>query len=355
MKTLALVPWDISTPDTGGKQRCYELLTAVPGVTTFALSWDNQEKQTALNGMPYRVIPAGAKAADRASRLFGQGFKSFDAMPTLCIDDLTVMRKAIDDYNPDLILLEHPWLIELTGGRPYVYDAHNFESMNTATLFGRNSLDYNLVTDIERHAVTGAEHITYCSTDDWRMMSDNWELPPGTHVPNGTHVPDTVATGHNLNLIFIGSNYAPNIRAAQRLIDLAALLPEYHIHIVGRCTDQLAADATNVTLHGYKTEQALDKLLQASHIFVNLVTEGSGTHLKLAKALAYGLPVVTLPAGSRGYNDDVIISAYVDVPETIRAITKSWQQYHKEALGATQQYNWTNIRPQYAEVIHALQ
>jgi hypothetical protein len=214
-----------------------------------------------------------------------------------------------------------------------------------------------MVADIERWTVTGAEHITYCSADDWRMMGDNWahDMPPGTHIPNGTHLPDTTANGHNLNLIFIGSNYGPNIKAAQRLIDLASLLPEYHIHIVGRCTDQLTTDATNVTLHGYKTEQALDRIMAMSHVFVNLVTEGSGTHLKVAKALAYGLPVVTLPAGSRGYYDNVIISSLADIPETVRAVTKSWQRYHTEALGAAQQYNWATIRPQYAEAIHALQ
>jgi hypothetical protein len=354
MKTLALVPWDISTPDTGGKQRCYELLTGVPGVTTFALSWDNQEQQTALEGMPYRVIPAGAKAVDRASKLFGQGFKSFDAMPTLCINDLNVIRKAIDNFDPDLIILEHPWLVELTGGRPHLYDAHNFESLNTATLFGRNSLDYNLVADIEHWAVTQAEHVTYCSADDWRMMGDNWQLPAGTHIPNGTHLPANTATGQNLNLIFMGSNYAPNIRAAQRLIDMAPLLPEYHVHIVGRCTEQLNTDAPNVTLHGYKNEQALDRLLTASHIFVNLVTEGSGTHLKLAKALAYGIPVVSLQAGARGY-EATHVTDLEHAPDVIRDITRDWQARHTVALNAAQQYDWRNIKPQFAEVVHALQ
>jgi len=354
MKTLALVPWDISTPDTGGKQRCFELLTGLPGVTTFALSWDNQESQTALNGMPYRVIPAGAKAADRAHKLFNQGFHSYDAMPTLCLDDLTVIRKAIDDYNPDLIILEHPWLVELTEGRPYVYDAHNFESLATASLFGRNSMDYNMVADIERWAVSGAEHITYCSADDWKMMGDNWQLPPGTHIPNGTHLPEKVATGENLNLIFVGSLYGPNIKAAQRLIDMAHLLPEYHIHIVGRCSEPLTTDEPNVTLHGYKTEQALDRLLTMSHIFVNLVTEGSGTHLKIAKALAYGLPVVTLLAGSRGY-EATHVTELEHTPDIIRDITRDWNNRHTIALEAAQQYDWANIKQQFAEVIHALQ
>jgi glycosyltransferase involved in cell wall biosynthesis len=354
MKTLALVPWDISTPDTGGKQRCFELLTGVTGLTTFALSWDGRQVETSLNGMPYRVIPAGVKAADRAQKLFTQGFHSYDAMPTLCADDMTGLRKAVEDFNPDLIILEHPWLVEFTGGRPYVYDAHNFESMNTALMFGRNSMDFQTVTDIERWAVSGAEHVTYCSDDDWRMMGDNWKLPPGTHIPNGTHMPETTATGENLNLIFMGSLYAPNIHAAQRLIDMAHLLPEYHIHIVGRCTEPLSSDEPNVTLHGYKSEQALDKLLTKSHMFVNLVTEGSGTHLKIAKALAYGLPVVTLQTGARGYQE-VTITDLEHTPETIRAITKDWNTHHTTALLAAQQYDWANIRHQFAETIYALQ
>jgi glycosyltransferase involved in cell wall biosynthesis len=354
MKTLALVPWDISTPDTGGKQRCYELLTGVEGLNTFALSWDNQEAQTALNGMPYRVIPAGAKAVDRAHKLFNQGFHSYDAMPTLCLSDLNVLRKAIDDFNPDLIVLEHPWLVELTEGRPYLYDAHNFESFVTASLFGQKSMDYNMVADIERWAISGAEHVTYCSEDDWRMMGDNWELPPGTHIPNGTHLPETVATGQNLNLIFVGSMYGPNISAAQRLIDMAHRLPEYHINIVGRCTEGLHTDEPNVTLHGYKSEAALEKLLQASHIFVNLVTEGSGTHLKVGKSLAHGLPVVSLQAGARGY-DAVLVTDIEHAPDDIRGITRDWNNRHTIALQAAQQYDWGNIKQQFADVIHALQ
>jgi hypothetical protein len=354
MKTLALVPWDISMPDTGGKQRCYELLTGVPGMTTFALSWDNQESQTALNGMPYKVIPAGLAAQSRAHKLFGQGFHSYDAMPTLCLDDLNVIRKAIDDYSPDLIILEHPWLVELTDGRPYLYDAHNFESYATSTLFGRHSMDYNAVADIERWAVSGAEHITYASEDDWKMLGDNWELPAGTHIPNGTHLPDKVATGENLNLIFVGSLYVPNIKAAQRLIDMAHLLPEYHIHIVGRCSEPLTSDEPNVTLHGYKTEQALDRLLQMSHIFVNLVTEGSGTHLKVGKSLAYGLPVVSLQAGARGY-EAVNITDLEHTPDMIREVTRDWNNRHTIALNAAQQYDWANIKQQFADVIHALQ
>lgn len=355
MKTLALVPWDISALDSGGKQRCHALLTALPNATTFALSWDNQEKETTLDGMPYRVIPAGVKAMDRARRLFASGFHSYDVMPTLCREDLSVLRKAIDDFNPDLIILEHPWLVELTGGRPYLYDAHNYEAHNTAQLFGPRSLDFGMVEDLEKYAISGAEHVTYASQLDWDAIAETMHLPPATHVPNGTYIPDNVTAGKSNNLLFIGSMYQPNVDAAQRLADMAHLLPDYQIHLAGASSLAVTTSAPNVIRHGLMHDTQLERLLLSTDVFVNLVTHGSGTHLKIAQALAYGIPVLTLSVGARGYEDDVIICSLEDVPESIEAIQKDWSHYWREARAAAHQYNWATIRAQFAETVHALQ
>jgi len=356
MKTLALVPWDISALDGGGKQRCHALLTALPNVTTFALSWVNKEKETTLDGMPYRVIPAGVHAMDRAQKLFAQGFKSYDVMPTLCRDDLNVLRKAIDDFDPDLIILEHPWLVEFTGGRPYVYDAHNHEASVAQQLFGPRSLDFDLVKDIEKFAISGAEHVTYASQQDWDDLGTLMHLPPGTHIPNGTHIPDSVTAGKNNNLLFIGSLYLPNIDAAQRLADMADLLPEYQIHLVGGSSTAVTTTAPNVIRHGVMHDTQLERLMLSTDVFVNLVTHGSGTHLKLANSLSYGIPCVSLPIGSRGYGDDVITCELEDVPETIDMVQKDWATFSREArIAAHRSYNWATIRAQFAETIHALQ
>jgi glycosyltransferase involved in cell wall biosynthesis len=356
MKTLALVPWDISALDGGGKQRCHALLTSLPNVTTFALSWENQEKETTLDGMPYRLIPAGAHAMDRAQRLFNQGFHSYDVMPTLCRDDLAVFRKAIEDFDADLMILAHPWMVEFTGGRPYVYDAHNFEADNTAQLFGKRSLDYELVRDIEKYTISGAEHVTYASQQDWDALGQTMHLPAGTHIPNGTHIPDSVTAGKNNNLLFIGSMYQPNIDAAQLLADMADLLPEYQIHLAGASSTAVTTNAPNVIRHGVMHDTQLERLLLSTDVFVNLVTHGSGTHLKLAKALAYGIPVVTLPVGARGYGDDVITCNLEQIPETLETIQNNWATYSREARTAAQRsYNWATIRQQFSDTIHALQ
>jgi hypothetical protein len=356
MKTLALVPWDISALDGGGKQRCHALLTALPNVTTFALSWENKEKETTLDGMPYRVIPCGAHAMDRAQKLFAQGFKSYDVMPTLCRDDLSVLRKAIDDFDPDLIILEHPWLVEFTDGRPYVYDAHNWEAHNTAQLFGTRSLDYELVKDLEKFTISGAEHVTYSSQLDWESLAETMHLPAGTHIPNGTHIPDSVTAGKNNNLLFIGSMYQPNIDAAQRLADIAHLLPDYQIHLVGGSSTAVTTTAPNVIRHGVMHDTQLERLMLSTDVFVNLVTHGSGTHLKIANAMSYGIPVLTLPVGARGYGDDVITCELDQIPATLEAIQTNWATHSRQARADAQQfYNWATIRQQFAETIHALQ
>ena len=355
MKTLALVPWDISGLDGGGKQRCHALLTSLSNVTTFALSWENVEKETTLDGMPYRVFGAGVKAMDRANKLFGSGFRSYDVMPTLCREDLDGLRRAVDDFDPDLIILEHPWLVEFTGGRPYVYDAHNHEGANSAQLFGKGSLDYDLVQDIEKLTISGAEHVTYASQDDWTALGATMYLPEATHIPNGTWIPDTGTVGKTNNLLFVGSLYQPNIDAAQRLADMAHLMPEYQIHLAGLSSTVVTTTAPNVIRHGHMHDTQLDRLMQSTDLFVNLITHGSGTHLKIARALAYGIPVVSLPVGARGYGDTVHIATLDNVPEVIETIQQDWATHSRQARQNAKAYDWNTIRPQFAEAIYALQ
>jgi hypothetical protein len=48
--------------------------------------------------------------------------------------------------------------------------------------------------------------------------------------------------------------------------------------------------------------------------FVNLVSHGSGTHLKVGRALAYGVPVITSQIGARGYSTPIVTD---DVPKAV--------------------------------------
>jgi len=233
MKILALTPWPIYPVEGGGQERCWNLLSNIPDVTIQALDWTGAGSWQRIGSTNYRTIAADPLARIRAEQLLISGVTTFDPIPSIVKDDLTNFRKAIDDSDPDLIILEHPWLLDLIDGRPYIYDSHNCETVNSRQQRPR-AMENDLVASLERRATQQAEHMTYTSELDLQAMKLLYPFTtPTTHIPNGLTLPPQQATGEELNLIFIGSNYTPNIQAAKNLIALAPLLPEYKIRIMG--------------------------------------------------------------------------------------------------------------------------
>lgn len=356
MKLLALTPWPFIPARTGGTERCYNLLSALDDVTAFALDWTGTEKWERHGTINYRVIPADAQASDQAKRLMANGLHSYDGMPSLTKRNLTTIRAEIANTDPDLIILEHPWMLDLIGDTPFIYDAHNYETNNTLNLFGRNTLDIDIIRNIETRAIQQAEHITYCSEADWQAISrDIKHNTPGTLIRNGA----TAVTGDRLethrqsrNLLFIGSMYAPNIEAARHLIDIAPQLPDYTIQIVGPCATALTTAQPNVQLIGTVTDAQRDQLFSLAHQFVNLADTGSGTHLKIARALAHSLPVVTTTVGARGYDNMHIVSHGLTALQLIRQITDNYDYAYKLASETFALYDWATIGADFREVIN---
>ena len=166
MKVLALTPWPIYPATSGGQERCWNLLSNIPEVTIHALDWNGADSWQRIGATNYRTIAADPMARIRAQQLLASGITTYDPIPSIVRDDLTNFRKAIDDSDPDLIILEHPWLLDLIDGRPYIYDSHNCESYNTQQQLGHTGYDLDLVTGLERRAVQGAQHMTYTSDRD---------------------------------------------------------------------------------------------------------------------------------------------------------------------------------------------
>lgn len=349
MKLLALTPFHIYPPTFGGAERCWNLLSRIGQLDIIALNWEGHTTTKQIGDVHYQLIAADQPAVDQANKLRKQGIQTFDPIPTLTSTRLTTIRKAIDKANPDLIILEHPWLIDLIGERRYIYDAHNCETQNTATQYGTNGYDYGLVKSIEQQATEQAEHITYCSTQDIQTLKQLFNVTaPHTLIPNGVTPPTQHATGTTRNLIFIGSAYQPNVNAAQRLINLAAALPDYTIQILGQCANYLTNHHQNVQLIGQVTDTQLDNYFINAYAFVNLITEGSGTHLKLARALAYGIPVITTEHGARGYSN-VTITNIGNLPQQLDNL--NWQQQHQAGIQEATQLNWETIATNYSNVI----
>ena len=350
-RVLALTPFQIYPPQFGGAERCWELLSRIGDVDVIALNWDGQAMRQRIGDVNYQLIPADQKAVDQALRLRATGVQTYDPMPALCSRNLTTIRQAIDKADPDLVILEHPWLVDLIDGRPYILDEHNFETYNTGSQYGTNSYDYQLVRDIERHAVEQAEHVAYCSTDDFEMLHKTFNTPSGTHIPNGVNLPEEVSDGSSRNLLFIGSAYAPNVTAAQALINQARNLPDYTIQILGQCVHYLPTDVPdNVQLIGPVDNYQLDYYFTNAYAFINLITHGSGTHLKIARALAYGLPVITTRHGARGYNNLIHTTPH-QLPTTLTQL--NWRSKHHEAIEQAHTITWDAIGNRYRHLIES--
>jgi glycosyltransferase involved in cell wall biosynthesis len=267
-------------------------------------------------------------------------------------DNLVTFHREIDNYDPDLVILEHPWLLDLIEDRPYVYDSHNCETVSTAQQ-RPHSLDLDLVQNLERRATQQAEHMTYTGEDDLKQMRKLYPFKtPVTHIPNGVNIPEQRATGEELNLIFVGSLYAPNVQAAKTLISLAPLMPEYKIRIAGSVCNLLETNYENVELLGQITDKQLDYYLRTSFAFVNLMGMGSGTSLKVGRALAYGLPVITTVIGGRGYTSPLVTHpAYL--PDMLQALRKNRQHHSDKAYEEALTITWDNISQRFNEVIYS--
>ena len=343
MKILALVPFNIVPPQFGGAERCYNMVGRLPVTKILGLSWDEGSAGDVM-GVPLAMIPAGAAAHEQATKLRANGILTFDAMPTLCRKNLEHFAQAVRDENPDLIILEHPWLVKyIPEGVPYIYDAHNAEAKSFAERFDPTGPEYQHVRALEKEAVEGASLITYCSEQDLEAIRDTYQVTaPVLHLPNGVTLPDLADRNPTRTLLFVGSVYQPNVVAAQRLINLAPLLRDWKIVIAGGCANFVRSTWGNVELAGHVTDEKLHTLFLEAYAFVNLVSEGSGTHLKIGRALSYGVPVITTKIGARGYHTCHITTG-LDVHTILDEISTHYDHYSSRAREEADYLTWDTI------------
>jgi glycosyltransferase involved in cell wall biosynthesis len=161
----------------------------------------------------------------------------------------------------------------------------------------------------------------------------------GLHVPNGVVLPELRDDVDRDVLLFVGSVYQPNVDAAQRLINLAPQLRDFEIVIAGPCGYFLQNTEPNVQIVGAVSDRKLDELFRRSVAFVNLVSHGSGTHLKVGRALAYGVPVITSQIGARGYSSPIVTD---DVPGAVADVVANIS-YRESARLEAELITWDKV------------
>lgn len=342
-----LSPFPTLRPEFGGAERIHELASRT-GHETTVVTVDWHTDQTVTTDTPhYRHVSIGTP--DRARHLVKQflrlGLQTMDAIPHLLYPVMAdIVGRVTDDLQPDLFIVEHPWLIDYADGTPFLHDSHNDETGHTTARYGAASLDAQHTRALELRAVTECTAWTYCSQADYKTIDDRVSITrPATHIPNGVNLPYQVSEGNTRNVLFVGSNYGPNIAAARRLMNLAERMPDWTFHIAGAVGHSLTNQpAANVRIHGHVSTDSLDELYRQAFAFVNLTTEGSGTHLKVGRALAYGVPVITTTVGGRGYDDRGVIVTPDPVAE-LTALEHDWEFHADRAREQAAELTWDSI------------
>lgn len=340
MNIAALAPFQFHYGHFGGADRIMQLLSRVQAPVEVFAATGGQDELVRINNLTihYKAIPEWVKTCE-----------DYDiSLSTLARE---MFAKDLEAQNPDVVILEHPWQVDALSGRKFVYDAHNHEAKMKAQIATPEIV--KAAKELEDRALK-ADHVTYCSEED-ELVTDS----PKTYIPNGTNLPNiSRMNGSKLrNLLFVGSAHPPNVAAALMLANLGPALPEYEIIIAGQCSTYINTTAKNVRLLGHVSDAVLDYLFANTHAFINLITAGSGTSLKVARALSYGLPVISSQLGARGYEGSCIIAH--DASELLSALDtlKSASNYKLQSETARQGaegFSWDAIGKRFSDVVLGL-
>ena len=240
-----------------------------------------------------------------------------------------------------IIIVSHPWLgMSLKYLKDYksVYFAHNVESKiiqesDLDTL--RKRLLSSYVESLEKKIARMANKVVFVSEDDLSGLDWNFGEKQIQVVGVGSRIPEIPDTAREDFVVFVGGDYLFNIEAVEEIIRIAKKMPEVQFRIIGSVCQKIETTLTNVILMGWVSEAELSRLLSISSIFINPMKHGSGIHLKLVKAMSFGIPIISTPHGWRGFNKinelDVQVVELVDFCQVIRSTFENYQYYKEKA------------------------
>lgn len=364
--------------DHGGKQRLIRLTTSLSNrhdVTLLSLSWAGDTFETKIGNITHisvGVEPDVLRVArsrrttlkkpnnDTLISYFKKYFKKYKAKV-----------KELSDTH-DIIVVDHyatgPMTEHVRADIPIFYSSQNCETDLAKQLFPKNSEDILLVNDTEKSLIERSVALSYCSKDDFELMKKYFIIDkPTFYIPNGTKYMPDITFGKNVdskNIVFIGSGHPPNNIAAEYILQVAALVPEYNFVIAGDCVRGIHGlpCTDNVIKIKDISNEEVDAMFNDAFAFINPMQTGSGTHLKMMKALSYGLPIITSSVGARGFSNAekdacmIVADKVEDMAKAIRTISnnKTYMDMSFNSYELSQKYDWEKIGNDFTDAIESM-
>ena len=369
--TANLKDW---TKNSGGKERTATLIEALDryDVTLLSFSWFNEVIDKKLSNGIYQIQPAvKLNVYNKRKRLLNDiAQQNHDIAFELLKDDLSDFSKMANKLaeDSDLVILDHYSLAPLITNInkvPIIYNSHNCELSMAKQLYPSDKEVIDIVRKMEKQAIDKATAITYCSQKDFEEMQDYYGADiKGEYIPNGCismPKPNNNKRLKSKDILFVGSGHPPNVIAARYIAEMAKNFPEFNFLIAGSAS--YAINKKNITdnlmILGEVKDEELDKLFKESFAFFNPMTKGSGTHLKMMKALSYGIPIISSTIGARGFSRKTIKSAILIADSTKQfsdAIKKlqdkqSYLKYCEGSYEMSANFDWEKIKSDYVKFI----
>ena len=337
MYVCQIAPYVTYPPRMGGDHRTHGLMKEFPALGdsvirycqggTPAMYWslDLRRRVTIADGYEERRHLHPIHELPKASMLLGYPNLFASTSLRLANDGLHAM---LDDA--DVVVVREPWqlpyvLDHAKPDAPVVYSSHNVETERFSDIDQPVCADRvaKRVDTLERRAVEETDAVICTGDRDADVYRDRYN-PSGPMIvaPNGAyeddlreHRPDSdgasrvrrrydIADDAVVSL-FMGSNYRPNVEAAEAVVEVARNMTErdgdFQFLILGDVGSALDDRhlPQNVTTTGY-VEEDFEEHFDAADIALNPTVSGGGTNIKLIEYFARSLPVISTPFGVRG-------------------------------------------------------
>ena len=361
--------------DSGGAERTTTLVEALSehNVTVLSFGWDLKEFEKKISKTLRHIHIGVDQTTLRNQRQYTDKLpsKNRDLAISRLFTSLKNYRAKVQELLPsiDLVVIDHASASPFTADikdTPIIYSSHNCELHMAKQLYPEGSADIERTRKMEGDALYSATAMTYCSPDDYKKMLDLYDIDnlKAVFVPNGgprSVVTDIDTRRKSKNIMFVGSGHPPNGVAARNIVPIAKALPEYNFIICGDAGWAIKEKLPkNVAVLGRVTDEELDKHFKESFAFINPMESGSGTHLKMMKALGYGIPIITSTVGARGFDQKEIDDSMLIADSTednVRAIRNLENRdiFKKLVDGADKvfdRYDWETIKKDYAKFIN---
>lgn len=265
----------------------------------------------------------------------------------------------------DAVVLAHPYFYYAVADakQPIFYDAPNVEYNLKQSMF-KNPDWLSQVKSLEQDLCNRAALVYTASTQDMQAIKSLYNVDDTRCVVAENGVDTTsirmispagkralkkrLGFGTRKVAVFAGSMHKPNQEAVLYIRELAESFPEIFFIIIGEAGEILKKPPENLIPVGIISNADKNALMNASDIGLNPVVSGSGTNLKLAEYLAYGLAVLSTDFGARGFDfDNELFTCKIEnFKQQFRGLSDTLGNLYDLPLKArrlSEKYDWIKI------------